>query len=554
MTKSEIRKLILLILIFLTAVLIVQSIYYANLKFEKINNHQIAEKILEKDLKDSWDEMDSSLAKINELLQNKNLSNSDMGRLYERAGLIYLQKNETMTYYKYLGYALYYLKQSDEKDYTINVYLDLANFYLNNYSYDAAERMLAEAEKTRDFRDIETPQIQAYAYRMLGIMSMMNLKYNDAETYFITSQKVIDNTSDGTFQKHYTAMNDIWLGRVYEETGRLSKCKEKLDKWSDSEMFTTEIYRTILLRDFIIPYYQTKCYYLCAENIKERNPSGKMDSDAREQAVIDYLHEFMALCEETNYEKAELYTILKIQREYPTKNETIRNEWYNILNQLYAAMFNQQNITYSSVVEDIVDDASIELEQLDIEHRHALKRAKLIIISVLAIGVLILVFVIIILNNRLDGLTKLLTRKVFNHDLNKAIKSKAPYGIIMIDIDDFKHINDTYGHPEGDIVLWRLGQIITKETTSDIHAYRYGGEEFALLIGKSGVAYVPKIADRLCQYMRQQAWDFDTELIITLSIGCAVGSGYSDVLKEADNNLYYSKSHGKDQATCSSLL
>ena len=118
----------------------------------------------------------------------------------------------------------------------------------------------------------------------------------------------------------------------------------------------------------------------------------------------------------------------------------------------------------------------------------------------------------------------------------------------MIDIDDFKLVNDNYGHPEGDIVLWRLGQLIENETSADVHAYRYGGEEFAIIVRKNALPYVPKIAERIRDYMAQQGWEFDDDLVITLSIGTAIGKG-AEVVKMADDNLYQSKMNGKNRVT-----
>jgi len=74
--------------------------------------------------------MDEELQYINKWTDGGHFTNEDLGRIYERASLIYMQKGETLSYYRYLGYALYYLERSTEKDYTINVYLDLANFFL----------------------------------------------------------------------------------------------------------------------------------------------------------------------------------------------------------------------------------------------------------------------------------------------------------------------------------------------------------------------------------------------------------------------------------------
>ena len=548
MQRKSIKKISIAILLLLAALLLLQSIFYATTYIEKISNHQKAEEILSVDLAYSWDTMDEQLNTINDLLKNKPLFDNDAGRLYERAGLIYLQEGDSISYYKNLGYALYYLDGSND-DFTINIYLDLANFYLNNYAFSNAQAMLDNAFAIKPIEEIENLQIKSYAYRMQGIMEFMKYNYNEAETAIMNSQRVLADCPDEVFAESYMAMNDVWLARIYEETGRLAKCKEKLDEWADSDMFTTNIYRSIHLRDFVIPYYQAKCYYLCAENIKEYSHSATMDSEAKEQAVIDFLHEFMELCETNNYEKAELYTILKVQREYPTRNAAIQKELTFVLNQLYSTLFDQQNYTLAGVVNGIVYTSINELQISSLEHKQYVKRVSLIFVAWF-IGLFILVILLVqISNSRYDNLTELLNRNMFNYTLSRMKRSNTKYGIIMMDIDDFKQVNDNYGHLNGDIVLKRLGQIISKETTNEIKAYRYGGEEFIVLVEKPVLPYIKAISQRIRRHMEEQEWEFNKDLVLTISIGCAIGSGEDDVVKKADDNLYISKTNGKNQVT-----
>lgn len=548
MQRNSIKKISIAILLLLAALLLLQSIFYATTYIEKISNHQKAEEILSVDLAYSWDTMDEQLNTINDLLKNKPLFDNDAGRLYERAGLIYLQEGDYITYYKNLGYALYYLDGSND-DFTINIYLDLANFYLNNYAFSNAQAMLDNAFAIKPIEEIENLQIKSYAYRMQGIMEFMKYNYNEAETAIMNSQRVLANCPDEVFTESYMAMNDVWLARIYEETGRLAKCKEKLDEWADSDMFTTNIYRSINLRDFVIPYYQAKCYYLCAENIKEYSHSATMDSEAKEQAVIDFLHEFMELCETNNYEKAELYTILKVQREYPTRNAAIQKELTFVLNQLYSKLFDQQNYTLAGVVNGIVYTSINELQISSLEHKQYVKRVSLIVVAWF-IGLFILVILLVqISNSRYDNLTELFNRNMFNYTLSRMKRSKNKYGIIMMDIDDFKQVNDNYGHLNGDIVLKRLGQIISKETNNEIKAYRYGGEEFIILVEKPVLPYIKAISQRIRRHMEEQEWEFNKDLVLTISIGCAIGSGEDDVVQKADDNLYISKTNGKNQVT-----
>ena len=488
MLKNNLKKLLLVYIIIIAGILICQLCYRAYTNFQINANHKKVEEILEHRLKFSWEEREAMLKDINALINSGKVSPEDMGRLYEKAGIIYMSSGETTTYYKYLGYALYYLKNSSETDFTINVYLDLANFYINNYDYDSASSMIEAARELRPFEEIENPQIRSYAYRIQGINSFLKYNYNDAETYLNESIRVLDEDGTESYKEEYTAMSDVWLARIYEETGRLPKCKEKLDKWEDNYMFTTDIYRNIYLRDFIIPYYQAKCYYLCAENIKERNAPSSMDTEARAQAVIVFLRDFMKLCEENNYEKAELYTLLKIQKEYPTKNQEIQSELTYVCNRLYDTLFKQQNLTYSNVVGSIIDDANNELAINNTNHLKQIQKIK-ICITIGAIFSFIIAFLILLLNSsRFDGLTKLLNRKSF----------------------DF-------------------------------------GEEFVIMINSNVIAYLNAIAERLRNSMAQQEWDFAPDVKLTLSIGTAKGRGNDDVVKAADNNLYKAKANGKNQ-------
>ena len=192
MNKPVIRRILIGIVIFLVAIIAMQFIRSAIISFEKKSAHEEVQKLVEHDLSFSWDSMDDDLLRITEMIDTKHLSNADLGRLYERASLIYMQKGEIMTYYRYLGYALYYLERSDDKDYTINVYLDLANFFLNNYTTGAAESMMEEAKVIEDFEDIKSLQIKSYAYRMLGIMAISHEDYDTATKYLAKAQELVE--------------------------------------------------------------------------------------------------------------------------------------------------------------------------------------------------------------------------------------------------------------------------------------------------------------------------------------------------------------------------
>ena len=114
----------------------------------------------------------------------------------------------------------------------------------------------------------------------------------------------------------------------------------------------------------------------------------------------------------------------------------------------------------------------------------------------------------------------------------------------MIDIDDFKKVNDTYGHEQGDFVLRTIAEIILSSTTYDCYSYRYGGEELAITCNYGKLELVLTLADRIRYEIENYSWP--DGMHVTVSMGVAYLRGALDIVSVADNNLYYTKRHGKN--------
>ena len=117
----------------------------------------------------------------------------------------------------------------------------------------------------------------------------------------------------------------------------------------------------------------------------------------------------------------------------------------------------------------------------------------------------------------------------------------------MMDIDNFKRVNDTYGHDKGDVVLKRLGVLLKLMHNHKNKAFRYGGEEFVMIVYDSDPSMALRIAENIRRDFQWQKWDFMDG--VTISLGVATGRLSKETLIEADNNLYYSKKHGKNAVT-----
>lgn len=155
-----------------------------------------------------------------------------------------------------------------------------------------------------------------------------------------------------------------------------------------------------------------------------------------------------------------------------------------------------------------------------------------------------------------DFLTDLANHQAFYQSLEVIAEKHAPITLILLDIDDFKTVNDVYGHLSGDYVIREVSQIIKKQLrTSDIGA-RYGGEEFAVLLPGTGEPFGQRIAERICTAVADYPFEFDHQKIrITLSAGVchstvALNRGEQTMLvDQADELLYCSKRNGKNRVT-----
>lgn len=154
------------------------------------------------------------------------------------------------------------------------------------------------------------------------------------------------------------------------------------------------------------------------------------------------------------------------------------------------------------------------------------------------------------LQSTMDELTKVFNHRAIMEYLQSAMKQSEDDGtslsVIMMDIDDFKKVNDSRGHLFGDDVLKTSAALMRESTRNQDRVGRYGGEEFLIVLPGSDASNAKKIGTRICRKIK--AHDFDG-CQVTISGGVASFSGESrmKLIEQADQNLYRAKQQGKDQ-------
>ena len=162
-----------------------------------------------------------------------------------------------------------------------------------------------------------------------------------------------------------------------------------------------------------------------------------------------------------------------------------------------------------------------------------------------------------------DHLTGLFNRRyleeTLERELLRASRKKLSLGIMMLDVDNFKQFNDTFGHAAGDAVLSKIGNLLLVHVRGEDIPCRYGGDEFIIVLPDASRVVTRKRAELIIKYARQFHLQFDGKTLnpVTLSVGVAAfpenGFAGNVLLKAADDALYRAKHEGRSRVVEASL-
>jgi diguanylate cyclase (GGDEF)-like protein len=162
-----------------------------------------------------------------------------------------------------------------------------------------------------------------------------------------------------------------------------------------------------------------------------------------------------------------------------------------------------------------------------------------------------------------DGLTGLVNHRTFQGRMDEHVAYAQRYGkklsLILCDIDHFKAVNDTYGHPVGDLVLKAVARTLAKEARATDVVARYGGEEFAVVMPETDAGGALVIAERIRERVEKLALETDQgRLQVTMSLGVATfpedGTKKATLVERADACLYHAKRHGRNRSVAAAAL
>ena len=160
-----------------------------------------------------------------------------------------------------------------------------------------------------------------------------------------------------------------------------------------------------------------------------------------------------------------------------------------------------------------------------------------------------------------DVLTRLLNRKylsvVLNRQISYARTSNHAFAVLSLDLDHFKHINDTHGHEAGDLVLQQFASLMLNRSRAGDYLFRMGGEEFLMVLVDVNEKSAARAADNIRAAVAAESFRLpqDVNLQVTASIGLALFNGHPDyqqLLRRSDAALYQAKHNGRNQVVVAS--
>ncbi len=405
--------------------------------------------------------------------------------------------------------------------------VDLASILLKVGSYETAEKLIKDSFKIDIDEGEKNGMVRLYA---LINLSEIYIEVGEYDKAIEISSRVKDykkfvNTDD---YNDFEIMASIMQANAYVGKNNVQKAKTFLERAD----YLIKSDRTVHILD------KDMYYYMAVGNLEYKSENYN--------SAIDNYKKSLEISTKRKLTQEKIKNLNKILNIYEKQgNVESLNEYQKMLINEYKE---NKSIRDSETSFYIIDKVSNESELFE-KTKKEIKYYK-ILFTVILIAILGSTF----LYNRLkyfkaqnlhDGLTNVYNRKSFDIMYEKYREKDDNFALVMIDIDNFKLINDNYGHKFGDVVIKGITNTICVMLEQDDKVFRYGGEEFSVLIRNKSGEEVADIIDNIRVAIENKKWNED--VTVTISAGVAHISDSKNVLEEADKNLYKAKQLGRNK-------
>ncbi|MHC1724219.1 MAG: diguanylate cyclase [Aminipila sp.] len=459
---------------------------------------------------------------LQEALNLKLISKHEKIQIYTNLSMLYSLNQEYSKMIETAVNAIYIADKEGEGYYSAWNYINLADAFMMLYDYKTAEALIEKA-LTYEMKNPEEKRWvkeTAYIY-MAELKSKMGKTQEARECLRISMNYIVKSAYD--YEEMLLKRKIIWA-RTFWNEGKYENAK-------------------IILKDII--EVQAKDELIIA-NVKI--PLKEMQ--AKLEVVDGNLKKSQQMCDE----------IIRLQQEQGYNADTLRflKEIAPLFKERDVQAYNKYNLQTLDMYSVVMEQGN-ELRTDYIFSIYGNKYAKyqdkansarfIMIVSI--ISMFIVTLIILLLQSRkqsiTDSLTNTYNRRYFEKIYNRYLRRKEKFAVIMIDVDYFKAVNDTFGHDFGDTVLSRLCKNFNERKSKNSKLFRMGGEEFCVLYKCEKLENAIGLAEKLRLATQEMKWEKDRS--VTISVGLAFTGQAEDLYNLADKNLYHSKNFGRNKVT-----
>ena len=416
--------------------------------------------------------------------------------------------------------SIYISSKLNYKYYQIESMLDLSDILKKIKGDKIVTNIIEETFNIKSNNEEKFAKLRVRAILSLCELYLDEEDYEKAQIYLnkIYDYKKYYNEED--FRNIEILFNNM-MAQINIHNNNLSKAREYLD--TSLNMQKKEVKE----------YYSKEeiSYKLVLASLYEKEEQYEDAKDIYNEVLLNTHKDYYL------YEKI-IKRLIKIEDDNNLKNEYIDD--------LVLLIDYEQEKRYGDYTYNILDKMNYEIKIQQI-YKQRLLFYKIILLLVVISLIFNKKIIKLLKKNNYDVLIPIYNRRYFNKVYKVFLRSNKEFFIIMIDIDNFKVINDTYGHRFGDIVLIDVSNLIQSKLNKNYKLFRYGGEELVIICKRTSKDMVIEVAEDIRSSIEKMVWKNDT--IVTVSMGIASSRDIDAPLEEADKKLYISKNTGKNKIT-----
>ncbi|MCR5494088.1 MAG: diguanylate cyclase [Treponema sp.] len=525
------KKIILVLIIVLLVNLLGLGSYRLYVSKVQKNNEKKMDREIH-NMKFTQNSISYDLKIINNLLELHNLTVKQLSELYMLKSTLFYTNYDMTSFFDNVGYALFYAEKAGNKDDLVYLYANMAKYFQELGDDSEASLMIRKAYEIRPFYECENEFTRLQSLQVLSRLSVEEGKFVEAEQ--AANQIIADSESEfiNTFNPQF--------GVSYRRSAEVIKTMISLYKndylkaYEDSK----RLYKVYYSSEEIVSQFNAFDFYLPVLQVMTESSIalGKYEEG------LSYLKMYSDYCDQYFFTNLKLRYTKKVMMSVPETMKDARNQIFfelsEVAEKFEADLLRQFTQLTREKFLEIMETLTLKTDIKEVRVR----KVKQIYGNFIVLLVAFIIIISLYSQLQLDPLTRLNNRGSLNTKIKKYSLLNKKYAAIMLDIDNFKHINDTYGHAYGDYVLQFVAKTLSKKEERGVTAYRYGGEEFVIIIENNDLEKAIRLSEDLRSSISRTRLEKDVR--ITASFG--IGMVPENPIEQADKNMYKAKASGKN--------